>query len=108
MTITEPTGIDVLAVPLTKAAVSECGNGTNATIRDYLVALLRVLWHEGDEFSGKRPFGNSGWQYDLYDSLVAAGLVAAERDEDGDYASVDEAAADKLIHAAITALGGAM
>ena len=29
-----------------------------ATIRDYLVALVREVWRERDGFSGKRPFGN--------------------------------------------------
>lgn len=32
------------------------------TVRDYLKALLRRLWLEQEGFSGKRPFGNSGWE----------------------------------------------
>jgi hypothetical protein len=35
--------------------------GDNITIRDYLRILLETLWEEGEGFSGKRPFGNSGW-----------------------------------------------
>ena len=29
-------------------------------IGEYLKALLSAVWHEGESFSGKRPFGNSG------------------------------------------------
>ena len=32
------------------------------TVKDYLKTLLHTLWDEEDGFSGKRPFGNSGWQ----------------------------------------------
>ena len=53
-----------------------------ATIREYLVALLRQLWAEGEGFSGKRPFGNSGWEWDMYPPLIKAGLVAGRLDEE--------------------------
>lgn len=40
-------------------------NSANAkTIGEYLIKLLYCLWKEGDEFSSKRPFGNSSWQID--------------------------------------------
>jgi hypothetical protein len=38
------------------------------TIREYLRTLLSELWREEESFNGKRPFGNSGWQYDVYTS----------------------------------------
>ncbi|PCJ96655.1 MAG: hypothetical protein COA52_01255 [Hyphomicrobiales bacterium] len=44
-------------------------------IRDYLKKLLCSLWIQGESFSAKRPFGNSGWQIELYQSLAASGLV---------------------------------
>jgi hypothetical protein len=44
------------------------------TVRDYLKGLLQNLWIEGEGFSGKRPFGNSGWEYDLYQPLIAVGF----------------------------------
>ena len=51
-------------------------NDANAdTVRDYLVALLLEVWSEGEGFSGKRPFGNSGWEYDLYEAVWALGLA---------------------------------
>ena len=75
-----------------------------ATVRSYLKALLSKLWKDRECFSGKRPFGNSAWNYDLYTALVTAGAVAGELDCDGGIDSVDDAEADKLIAAAIDEL----
>ena len=49
------------------------------TVREYLKMLLERLWEEGEGFSGKRPFGNSGWEYDLYAALEEKGVT--EQDE---------------------------
>jgi hypothetical protein len=38
--------------------------GDNITVRDYLFKILMMVWDEG--FDGKRPFGNSGWDHELY------------------------------------------
>ena len=62
------------------------------TVKGYLKALLIAVWDEGESFSGKRPFGNSGWDSDILDALVDAGLAK-------NYPS-----ATKLIFKAITAL----
>ncbi len=51
------------------------------TIREYLEELLKTLWREGEGFSGKRPFGNSGWQYDMYSVLKKKGLIREKLDE---------------------------
>jgi hypothetical protein len=77
-----------------------------ATVRDYLVALLAELWREEEGFSGKRPFGNSDWQYDLYAPLIKAGLIGGTLDEDG-YVDLafDTNEADERIIAAIRSLG---
>jgi hypothetical protein len=45
------------------------------TVRGYLTRLLLEVWREGEEFSGKKPFGNSDWQYDLYLPLIQAGAL---------------------------------
>jgi hypothetical protein len=55
----------------------DCDAGANITVRDYLFELLIAVWDEGESFSGKRPFGNSGWEYDLYAPLIQAGLSKA-------------------------------
>lgn len=49
--------------------------GDDITVRDYLRTLLTTLWEEGEGFSGKRPFGNSGWEFDILIPLAVAGFV---------------------------------
>ena len=71
------------------------------TIREYLHALLSTLWYEGDGFSGKRPFGNSGWRLELYTALVKAGAVLGKLDEDGCLDDVDSDEAWAMIDCAI-------
>ena len=71
------------------------------TIGGYLKKLLAALWTDGEAFSGKRPFGNSGWDYDLYAALVRGGAVEGALDEDGFVDDFDKESADKLIFAAI-------
>ena len=75
------------------------------TVREYLVALAMSVWVENEGFSGKRPFGNSGWAWDLMLPLVKAGLIEGSIDEDGYLDDCDEDAGDALIRAAIAALG---
>lgn len=94
----EYTGKDILAIPVQE-------NDADAkTIGGYLQALLYELWKEGEGFSGKRPFGNSSWEYDLYKPLVVAGIVDGELDEDGYIDKVDRKAANTLIFSAINAM----
>lgn len=99
----KPTPAEILALPM------QPNDADAATIRDYLVKLLAVLWDEGEGFSGKRPFGNSGWESDLYLPLVKAGIVAGKIDEEEgwlDEISDDaEQLANKLIARAIRSLG---
>lgn len=57
--------------------------GDNLSIRDYLYKLLDTLWKEEEGFSGKRPFGNSGWMYELYTPLVKNDIIEGTLDENG-------------------------
>ncbi|WP_328344603.1 hypothetical protein [Micromonospora sp. NBC_00421] len=75
-----------------------------ATVRDYLIELLAMVWEEEQGFNGKRPFGNSGWQSDLHLPLIIAGMVPGRLDEDGYIEHIDQQAADRLIAAAIREL----
>lgn len=79
-----------------------------ATIGDYLVTLLDGVWRRGDEFSGKRPFGYTGWHFDVYLALVNAGFVEGVIDEENGYLDKitnDEILrADKLVAEAIKSL----
>ena len=79
------------------------------TVRGYLVKLLLTLWREQEGFSGKRPFGNSGWDADFIVPFARAGfidLVLTEEDgwTDYDYRAVDGDRVDALVVSAIKAL----
>lgn len=69
------------------------------TVGDYLKELLITILHEQEGFSGKRPFGNSGWIHELAFPLVKAKLVegtlADEEHEDTIYC--DDWNEDELI-----------
>jgi len=67
------------------------------TLREYFKKLLITLWEEGEDFSGKRPFGNSGWQYDVYSALISNGIFDGELDEHGYISELDEPAAQQFI-----------
>jgi hypothetical protein len=83
----------------------EGGEIGTCTVREYLITLLENLWMEKDSFSGKRPFGNSGWQFDLYQALITAGLLPGVINEEG-YLDEFEAQiqADAMILEAIESL----
>lgn len=76
-----------------------------ATVGEYLELLLSTLWIEDEGFSGKRPFGNSSWQYEVYIALSDAGLVEGlVLDEDGyvdSFSRESQIAADELVLQAI-------
>lgn len=80
------------------------------TIGEYLILLLSAVWEEGECFSGKRPFGNSGWYMELYIALVKGGFVKGsfyEHDEDEEYYELkdyDRHACDKLVFELIQSL----
>lgn len=91
-------GLKVLEVAMAE-------NDANAsTIRNYLFKLLQAVWDEGEGFSGKRPFGNSDWEYELFTALGRAGLIKATFDADGYLGEFDGDAARNLIDDAIFAL----
>jgi len=71
-----------LALELT---FTDYDTGEETTIKEYFKLLLQTLWYERDSFSGKHPFGNSGWESCLQKPLVGAGCIAGTLDiyEDG-------------------------
>lgn len=85
----------------------KCGDlGGEVSIREYLHALLCRLWDEGESFSGKRPFGNSGWEYDLYKPLIIAGIVSGWIDDQGYVEEVDEKEANAEVFRLINEMCG--
>lgn len=75
-----------------------------STIGDYFQKLALAVWTENENFSGKRPFGNSGWQWEVYDALAEAGAIDGYRDEYGcwDISRGEERKADELILKALS------
>lgn len=67
------------------------------TIREYFIKLLITLWEQEEGFSGKRPFGNSGWQFEIYEVLIKEGFIDGSLDEDGYVDALNHAKADKFI-----------
>lgn len=98
MTEQERTGAEVLAVPLPK------NDANAATVRDYLLALLAIVWREEECFNGKRPFGNSGWTAEVYGGLLDAGMIDGQRGSDGWIEDLDYADGERLVQLAIAAL----
>ena len=89
------------SIEIDKAAAAKVGD---STLLQYLRRLLRMLWREAELFSGKRPFGDGSWQYDVYKGLIEAGLVKGRLDADGCVEDVDDRAADALVLAVIERL----
>ena len=80
-------------------------NDANAkTIKGYLKSLLCEVINEQEGFSGKRPFGNSGWFGELDEALVKGGWVEGELDEDGYIESVDSEKSHEIIIKCINSL----
>ncbi len=78
--------------------VSDELNGNEVTIKQFLQELLCTLWDEKDQFSGKAPFGNSSWEYEIYKVLVERGIVKGTIDEYGDIEEFDTTIADSIIN----------
>ena len=67
------------------------------TVKQYLHILLRDLWLHKDGFSSKRPFGNSGWEYEIYAALINARFIEGELDQEGFVVEINESVADLLV-----------
>lgn len=53
------------------------------TVAGYLHRLLTDLWTKEEDFNTKRPFGNSGWTWEVYIALIEGGFIPGEEDEFG-------------------------
>jgi len=94
---------DVLKLPMRE-------NDADAdNIGEYLAALLCGVIVETEGFSGKRPFGNSGWYSDLKFALVKGkavmGKIVRHEYDDGDFEEyaedVETAKCDRVLVDAI-------
>lgn len=75
-----------------------------STVREFMRKLLVKMWDEGEGFSGKKPFGNSGWEQPITLAMIRAKLINGEIDEDGFIKTMDRSASERLIRKAINAL----
>ena len=75
------------------------------SIEDYLKELLTLVWQEKECFSGKRPFGNSGWEYDIEEVLVKNKIVKGNFDGDGYIGDANTEEVDKIILQIIKQMG---
>jgi len=71
------------------------------TIREYFYHLMKTLWEEQENFSGKRPLGNSDWDGDLIKCLIQNKLIKGTIDEDGyiddyDYKEINKFVINKI------------
>lgn len=57
---------------------------SDVTIRQWLGELLCRVWMEKNEFSGKRAFGNSDWEYEVYKVLIHEGIIHGGIDDYGE------------------------
>lgn len=85
--------------------VLDCPMGSSptdaGTVRQYLVDILHVIWDD----SPKRIFGESDWQFHVYEALIRGNLVDGVIDPDGYVDELDEPAADALVLDSIKLLG---
>lgn len=96
----DPTPDEVLATPM------EADNDAGVdSIGQFLIALSRQVWREGECFSGKRPFGDSGWEWELAAALGRAGYARVKFDDEGAaIREVDFEAVKRLMEVAFTRL----
>jgi hypothetical protein len=78
-----PEPVDVEGLQGALAVRFDSDAADNGTVLDYFRALLETLWYEREGFSGKRPFGNSGWEHEPYDALADAGFIEQPVDKRG-------------------------
>lgn len=82
---------NILALPM----------GTNdadaQTIGQYIMLVGAEVFAEQEDFSGKRPFGNSGWIFEVYEALIEAGILEGKVDEDGYLEECDNDEGDAII-----------
>ena len=55
------------------------------SVGEFFREMMQKLWDEQEGFSGKRPFGNSCWEFPVIRALVIAGAIpgTVTYDEDG-------------------------
>ena len=67
------------------------------SLRTYLRKLLKKLWMEEEQFNSKRPWGDSDWQFEVYEALIKYGFDFGTIDEDGYIEDIDFQKAEEVM-----------
>ncbi len=90
--------MNILDLPMSK------NDAKAKTIGAYLTKLLVRLWEEGDLFKAEMPFGNSGWEFEIYRALIKGGALKGSVDRFDHPVDFDENKARRQIIKAIKSL----
>ena len=82
---------------LSEIPIKNNRTGEVVALKVYLRNLILTLWREGHQFNGKRPFGDSGWKWDIYTAMIEHKFLKGKLDEDGYIDDVDEVSASAII-----------
>lgn len=93
-------GKAILALPLPDYIYDDV-----STIGEYLRLTLRTLILEGEDFSGKRPLGDSDWDYLLLLGLIRAKVIPGRINEYNEPEDFDWSDFNKAMFKAINAMG---
>lgn len=93
---------DIKSITIKEALQAKINN--DLTVKQYFRDLLLTLWEEGECFNGKRPFGDSGWQYKIYKALIDDGFIRGRLDKYGYVEAMDENSASLYVKQLIEAL----
>jgi hypothetical protein len=76
--------IDYSMVPIILACPMdpESNDAGASSVREFLAKIIQEVWTWEDSFSGKRPFGNSGWKWDIYTALINAEMIEYDVDDE--------------------------
>lgn len=75
--------------------------GHAVPLRQFFRELLLELWSDPERFSGKRPFGDSGWDFLVYEALIREGFISGTLDEDGRIFNLED---ERMAHAFVSDL----
>ena len=89
---------EVMRIPFTDYDLGQ------TTIKEYLKELLLTVLWKGESFSGKRPFGNSGWEHFAGEALIIGKVLDGDitiYTDDEPYTEVDRRYTEEEYHAAL-------
>lgn len=81
----------------------ETNDAGASAVGEYLIKVLETVWTD-ENASGKRVFGNSFWQHEVYGALARQGLIIGSFDDEGYLESLDKPMALASVMLAIRSL----